>query len=552
MKNFDKLFFLQLLLFLTGIFPCETLTAHFVWIANDALTGETRVYFGERPEPDQKMYLKGISGIRTWCETKDHFSLAKFEPREDGELGWLVVNAGRKHSEVLGDVTYGTFSRGKQAMLLHYCAKYGRIRKQQSLSEKPGRLLPLDIHAAVNGAKLNFCVTSKQKPLGGCEVTVMVNGESRDYETNDQGKFSVAACKGRFLVRAKSVDPTPGRHGEEDYAERRTYCTLVLDVLENSLPTGNERQSDTSQQQSELELADIPEGLTSFGGAVANNRIYLYGGHTGTAHNYYESGQNKTLYELDLRKPDRWNRVAQGLGLQGLAMVTCQGKLYRLGGFHAHNREGEKQDLRSVPDFAVFDFDQKKWRALQPMPTGRSSFDAVVVKDTIYVVGGWTMRGQEEATWCKTALKFDLSKDDSRWETIATPPFQRRALSLGFQADRLVAIGGMQSKGGPTRKVAFYEMKKNAWSEGPDLPDEGRMEGFGSSSFNVGGRLITSTYGGNVYRLSKDFSEWESISKLDDGRFFHRLLPLDSKRFVLVGGANMETGKFLEVEVLSR
>lgn len=323
-------------------------------------------------------------------------------------------------------------------------------------------------------------------------------------------------------------------------------------VAQTATASVNAASNSDDESSKKVSLADIPEGITSFGGAIANNKLYLFGGHTGEAHSYYESGQNKTLFELDLAKPTEWKKVADGLGLQGLAMVSHGGKLYRMGGFHAHNKEGEKHDLRSVTDFAVFDFETKKWNQLTPMPIGRSSFDAVVVGDVIYVVGGWKMNGTKGTEWIKSAISIDLSEENPNWTELPAPPFQRRALSVGCQGNKIVAIGGMQQKGGPTKKVTIYDPKAKKWSDGPSLPEGDNMEGFGSSCFQVGGQLVVSTYGGNVYRLGKDMSKWEKISKLESGRFFHRLLPLSEKDFVLVGGASMETGKFYELEVLSK
>lgn len=299
-------------------------------------------------------------------------------------------------------------------------------------------------------------------------------------------------------------------------------------------------------------IADIPEGITSFGGAVMGNHIYVYGGHTGEAHTYYESGQNNKLFAIDLNSPGEWKAIGEGPGLQGLAMVAYDNKLYRLGGFHAHNQEGEKHDLRSVKDFAIFDFENKTWKQLEPMPESRSSFDAVVKDGVIYVIGGWAMNGQDSTVWSETAYAFDLKSDNAQWVKLPDPPFQRRALSVGYQGDQIVAVGGMQKQGGPTNQVALFDVKKQEWSSGPELPENGRMEGFGSSCFNIDGRLVVSTYGGKVYQLNTQATEWLPVAELDEGRFFHRLLPIGDKRFALVGGASMETGKFYEVEVLSR
>lgn len=310
-------------------------------------------------------------------------------------------------------------------------------------------------------------------------------------------------------------------------------------------------QQDGNRIPPDLEIADIPVGVTSFGGAVLGTRMFFFGGHQGDAHSYSESGQNRNLYMLDLRKPEKWKVLAEGPPLQGLAMVGYRGKLYRLGGFHARNQEGEEHDLQSVADFYAFDLKSRKWEKMPDMPEPRSSFDAVIRKGIIYVVGGWALNGDQPTQWSKTAWSFDLNRTDATWEKLPDPPFQRRALSLGAQGNRIVAIGGMQPKGGPTRKVALFDLKSSSWSDGPELPGSNNMEGFGSSCFNVGGQVIVSTYGGNVYRLAKDFSRWEPLKKLDTGRFFHRLLPLGKDRFALIGGANMEIGKLDAVEVHS-
>ncbi len=300
----------------------------------------------------------------------------------------------------------------------------------------------------------------------------------------------------------------------------------------------------------EDKLPDIPVGITSFGGAVADGHLYIYGGHDGEAHQYYQSGQNATLYRLNLDEPKKWEAVNKSKGLQGLAMVAHGGNVYRLGGFEARNAQGEDQDLHSVADFAMFDAAGNAWIELPPMPMARSSFDAAVVDDILYVVGGWTIAGDQPTVWCDDALMFDLRDHDSVWQKLPTPPFKRRALSVSFQGDKLYVIGGMQQQGGPTRKAGVLDLKALTWSEGPELPGDNPMEGFGNSSFNVGGHLIVSTYGGSVYRLNEAGDTWKKIHQLKTGRFFHRLLPFDDQHFVLVGGASMESGKVFELEVL--
>ena len=248
-------------------------------------------------------------------------------------------------------------------------------------------------------------------------------------------------------------------------------------------------------------------------------------------------------------------------------MVAHGGKLYRIGGFTAKNKDGEDHDLWSQADVACFDPASKQWTDLSPLPEPRSSFDAAVLGDSIYVVGGWAMNGEGDSIWHDTAWKMDLTADELKWESIAAPPFQRRAIAAAAHGGKLHIIGGMQSEGGPTTKTAVYDPAKDSWSDGPALvvkedpkPIDGKkpqrsmssggMTGFGASAFATGGSLYVTTVQGTLQKLTNDGSKWEVISEDVTPRFFHRLLPMNARQLVVVGGSNMSIGKFEEVEVI--
>jgi hypothetical protein len=55
---------------------------------------------------------------------------------------------------------------------------------------------------------------------------------------------------------------------------------------------------------------------------------------------------------------------------------------------------------------------------------------------------------------------------------------------------------------------------------------------------------------GSVQQLSKDGTEWKLVGQLHHPRFFHRLLTTPQEQVVIVGGASMQTGKTLELELL--
>ena len=153
---------------------------------------------------------------------------------------------------------------------------------------------------------------------------------------------------------------------------------LMLAVV---LATGSDKISGTSATTSGPAgpLTDLPRGITSFGAAVIGDWLYVYGGHFGRPHHYSNTSQSDELSRLNLRRPADWETIAKGPRLQGLAMVAHGGKLYRVGGFTAHNEEDDDHDLRSVADFVRFHPETGKWESLPSLPEPRSSHDAVVI-----------------------------------------------------------------------------------------------------------------------------------------------------------------------------
>jgi hypothetical protein len=176
------------------------------------------------------------------------------------------------------------------------------------------------------------------------------------------------------------------------------------------------------------ELPPLPQTVTSFGAAVTGDALYLYGGHTGRAHHYYHEGQADTLWRLDLKQPNAWEALNEGPGLQGLAMVAHGGKLYRIGGFTARNPEDQDADLWSQAAVACYDPAVGRWQDLTPLPEPRSSFDAAVLDDKVYVIGGWRIAGGRDATWHKTAWTMDLSADSPSWQALPEPCSPERGI----------------------------------------------------------------------------------------------------------------------------
>lgn len=295
-------------------------------------------------------------------------------------------------------------------------------------------------------------------------------------------------------------------------------------------------------------VAPLPVAVTSFGAVVEGGALYIYGGHTGERHVYSADKVSGALHRLALKPGAVWEGLPGGEPVQGTALVAHGGRLYRVGGMAARNAAGEKGDLHSSATVARFDPAAGRWMELPPLPAARSSHDAAVVGDRLYVGGGWRLSGNpNRGDWATTVAVLDLSAATPAWAELPQP-FQRRGLTLAALGEKLLFIGGMNSSNEPVTLVDILDTRSGIWTKGPDLP-KGKLKGFGNSAAVAGGRVFVSGLSGDVFALKADGLEWETVAQLQKPRFFHRLVALDAATLLALGGEDDE-GKIREVEVI--
>jgi len=517
--------------------------AHFPWLVVNASADASKdasptlhCYFSEEPSADDPELLSYVAGASVMRLPMRGDAVTVEMERGDESL---VAKIAAEEAESLFALQHdlGVMNRGDATFHLKYYALAGpqlsSFAWRKATSEAVGSF---HVVPKLKGKQVQLTVTFEGEPVEGAEITFNESGKPQKTDAEGKVSFELSA-KPLKCLRAKFVQPKGGELDGKKFAETRHYATLTF-------PGATYEPVAFTTPYPEL-----PELVTSFGAAVSNDQLFVYGGHTGDAHEYWEEGQANTLRMLDLKSGKVWQELGNGPRIQGLALVAHKNKLYRLGGFSARNEEGEEHDLWSRDDAACFDIETGKWTDLPPLPEPRSSFDAAVMGDTIYVVGGWQLRSEEDSKWHKTAWKLDLTNPAAGWKSIPQPNFQRRALSVAAYDGKLYAIGGMQSSGRPTTETAVFDPKTSKWSAGPRLIGSS-MNGFGSSSFAQNGKLFVTTYDGTLQRLNPTGSAWENVGNLPTARFFHRMLPYQ-ERLLIVGGASMTSGKFEAVESIA-
>lgn len=336
-------------------------------------------------------------------------------------------------------------------------------------------------------------------------------------------------------------------------SHRSRFAPLLLGALIVVGFTANYAQSKGIPTAGSAEISDelpsIPESVTSFGAVTSEGFLYIYGGHKGKRHEYSAEMVSGSFHRLKLNGGGGWERLPSSAPGQGLPLVEHDGFIYRTGGMAAKNPANAKRQLYSTSNFERFNPDQNRWEKMPALPEPRSSHDAVVVENKLYIVGGWNLSGEGGKTeWHSTALVIDLTKPEKGWAEFPQP-FQRRALAVAALGSKLFCIGGMDSDSESTLAVDVYDTGTKLWSKGPELPS-GKHKGFSCSAISQNGRIYASAFKGDLLRLSQDHTSWEAIGILQHRRMSHRLVRAGATRLIALGGED-GSEKRPELEIIT-
>lgn len=552
-------------------------SAHFVWLGSEKSGDETigLLFFSEGPS-DQDYHLPGpIAEAKLFAHTADgKRHELKTETRETDKYTGLTMKLPEGEQPVAIETVceYGVYAG---SLLCYYSQHVLPTADGKLPTYEHSKELTLDIVPEIKPGGIGATVLWEGKPLEGEPVTfVDTTGEVSEEATDSDGKvFFVAGNSGVIGLMANyKEDDKSGESGGKKYTGKANYATVTLEFkpiggeakdadakAAEKLPATSAKEVSVTKRPQRPKAAfgpDLAEAITSFGGAVADGWLYVYSGHTGRAHAHSRDNLSQSFARLNLADPQEWEALTMETPLQGLPLVACDGKLFRIGGLDARNARGDDEDLHSVDEFACFDPATKSWTKLPSLPAPRSSHDAAVLDNRIYVVGGWNLTGASDSgEWQTGAIVYDTALGaEGKWEKLPEPPFQRRALAVAAWGDRIWAIGGMDEYNDIKRDVFSYDPATRTWTKAAELPGDG-MQGFGASAWGMdSGLYVSGTDGagsendGMLYRLSESDGQWQPVGKLGTARFFHRLLPHEGNSLLAVAGASMSKGHLKDIE----
>jgi uncharacterized GH25 family protein len=529
---------------------CSALScnAHFLWVKTVTENDKPHafLFFGENVLDEAYHLPESLADTKVWYRTgKAKRSELPLKPWEgEDRIGLGAPLAGDSAYVLEASEQYGVYGTA----LLRYGAKHTHAATAEQLNAAgPSKDLKLDIVPRVEGEELVLTVNWNGKPLAGAEVTCAVgDAEAVAMKTDEAGrvKFKPAAGGTIGVLANHKMNDVSGKLGGTSYNQELHYSSLTLEW-----PVGGMDEGKAVSAKPPAVLPALPEPVSSFGAVVADGWLYVYSGHIGTEHDHSAANLSSHFRRIRLDGGRNWEELPMQTPLQGLPLVAHGGKVYRVGGLSARNTTtDEASDLHSVADFVEFDPSTGKWNSLAALPAPRSSHNAVVIGDRLYVIGGWTLAGESPGEWQSDALVYDFTNPQAGWQKLPTPPFRRRALGAGHADGKLVAIGGMDENNDVSQRVDMFDPQTGDWSEGPELPGEG-MAGFGLSAWNLNGQLYASGMSGQVLRLNETATKWEKAARLQTGRFFHQLVPSPEGGLLAVGGASRD-GHLADIELI--
>jgi len=218
---------------------------------------------------------------------------------------------------------------------------------------------------------------------------------------------------------------------------------------------------------------DMPVALTHAGVATDGTYIYLAGGYPGTGTNGTQVFATTNVWRYDPAH-DSWlamSGLPSGRGGGGMQLVGRT--LYFYGG-----ADGTRTD-RDVVWSLNLDDATPRWVTRAPLPSARNHVGGAVVNGKLYVLGGQQLQDNN------SQFKGDMWRDDpatNQWTTMASliyPPRSHIASATMVRNGHIIIAGG---EGDPNRAqlayVDSYDPATNQWTRLTSLPGT-RSSGIG-------------------------------------------------------------------------
>jgi N-acetylneuraminic acid mutarotase len=170
------------------------------------------------------------------------------------------------------------------------------------------------------------------------------------------------------------------------------------------------------------------------------------------------------------------------------------------------------------------------WTAGAPMPTPRTEVTAAVLRDDIYVIGGFDESSQV------TEIVEVYNITNNTWTKAAPLPEPLHHTAAASYNDKIYVVGGYTAPWSPSNKLFIYDPVENKWQEGNPMPTARgalNVNFINGTLYAIGGSYDRPLNSNEAYDPSSD--AWASKASMPTARHHAGSAIVNGNIFVIGG-----------------
>jgi len=286
---------------------------------------------------------------------------------------------------------------------------------------------------------------------------------------------------------------------------------------------------------------------TGAGAAVVNGIVYVIGG--SQRYNTSDSGFSyRSINSTESYDPasDIWfYKASMPTSRDGLGVAVFQDKIYCFGG-----RNVSKDYSISTNVNEVYDTETDSWETKMPMPTARSGFQASVVDDKIYLIGG-RVESESSSISKKSAQVEIYDPLTDTWAFGLPIPTAVAGYASAVLDGKIYIISGVAEGSTYTNLTQVYDPKTDEWSFSAPIPMGVTAAAAGSTTGTKAAKAIYVIGGSNeTYPLNGQYvnqayfpesNSWSMAASMPVDRAGSTVAVVNDTLYVMGGGHNIFT-----------
>ena len=228
--------------------------------------------------------------------------------------------------------------------------------------------------------------------------------------------------------------PTPRLYAEAAVVDGKIYVVGGYSVIDRRMKILKVVEMYDPQTDTWVRKQDMSIPRRQFGIGVVAGKIYAIGGE-----NFFDFGKPQRLDQMEVYDPvsDTWAKRADLPSRRDeVKVAVVRDTIYVIGGF-GWPPFGLGAVLATIETYQP---KTNRWREKSDMPNSKTDFSTVVVDDKIYLIGGYSIALERFDGYLKTVEVYD--PETERWDESLPMPTKNSPFGAAAVNDKIYILGG--------------------------------------------------------------------------------------------------------------